>query len=129
MGDELGTNMSDILDDLLSVLAATIIADKRVYSEEIKAFTQTASGLDWVRDNHPDFNQATALEWYETHKDRVYSSIHSKDFETWLHECLGRLSRVVYMDSIIEAINVIAKSDGEFHVSEKALQVLTERNW
>ncbi len=121
--------MSNILDDLLSLLAAVIIADKRVYSEEIKSFGQTASRMDWIQEHFPDFSEAKALEWYEFNKDRLIKHIHNGEFEDWLHDCLNRLSAFMPVAPVLEAIQVISNSDGEYHVSEKALRELTRRNW
>ena len=116
--------MPDVLDDLLSLLAATILADKRIFSEEIRAFGQAANQLAWIKQNHPGMSEARLLEWYEFNKDALDQKIHSPYFKTWFYDCLDRLAGIEDKNSILNAISLISHSDGEVHVSERALMAL-----
>lgn len=117
------------LNDLLSLLAVTIIADKRVLSEEIDRFISASNGLYIARVIEPRLTEAKLLAWYEAHKDDLKQRLNGPDFEKWLYGCLNRLNHIRDKQAILDVMADIAVSDGELHVSERALMALTARHW
>lgn len=51
------------------------------------------------------------------------------NLEPWLYERVNRLAGIENKAAILEAMRQIAIADGELHVSERALIVLTARQW
>lgn len=121
--------ISQELNDLLSLLAATIFADKRVFAEEIETFMGVANRLVDARETETNLSEADLLGWFEANKDRVRASITAPEFETWLKQCLARLDHIDDKHVVLNIMTDIANADSEFHVSEKALIVLTSRYW
>jgi len=120
---------SQRMDDLLSLLMAVIVADKRVFAEEIQAFLSEATKLQATLELKPKWSEAQLLMWYEMNKDDVKAQALGPYLKTWLYERVDRLADIENKPAILEAMRQIAVSDGNMHVSERALIVLTARQW
>lgn len=116
-------------NDILSLLVATILADKRVYAKEIQTFLNAAKLLKRLPDNQESLSEAKLLMWFETNSDIIRGKLRGAEFEPWFRGCLSRLKAIKGKRYITDIMIDIAKSDGEFHVSEKALLVLTAKHW
>ncbi len=121
--------ISTQLHDLLSLFAMTVFADKRVYAQEIETFLSVAARLQEAQIIEPGLSEAKLLAWYEMNKDKILATISTPDFEEWFCQCLKSLDHIKNKSLILKIMADIAKSDDEFHVSEKALIVLTAREW
>ena len=117
------------LHDLLSLLAVTIIADKRVLSEEIDSFVEASNALYIARVMEPQLTEAKLLTWYEENKDELKQNVKSPGFEKWFYGCLDRLNHIRDKQAVLKVMADIANSDGELHVSERALMALAARYW
>lgn len=117
------------LDDILNLLAATIIADKRVFAAEIDTFIKAANSLKIARLIEPRLSETRLLSWYEMNKEALKGKIISPYFKTWFYGCLDRLAHIKDKQDFLSVMQDIAISDGELHVSERALIVLTELHW
>ena len=67
--------------------------------------------------------------WYEMNKGIVAEQALGPNLETWLYERVNRLAPIKDKGAILEAMRLIAIADGEMHVSEHALILLTARQW
>ena len=56
------------LEDILTVLAIGVYADKRIFASEIQAFTRSVSGVELSKRENSKVSGAKALMWFETHK-------------------------------------------------------------
>ena len=117
------------IENTLSLLAATIFADKRVYSQEISTFVNGAAKLDIVRKAHPNLSEAKILIWYEANKDRIKGKMMTPYFKDWFYSLLDNLSGVKDKGSLLSVMRDISKSDNDLHVSERALCSLAARYW
>lgn len=129
-GARLGSRMtSQRLDDLLCLLMAVIVADKRTFAEEIQAFLTEAAKLQITLNLKPKWSEAQLLMWYELNKADVKTAVLGPYLKTWLYERVNRLADIEDKPAILEAMRLVAISDGKMHVSERALIVLTARQW
>ena len=117
------------LNDLLNLIAVTILADKRVFTSEVETFISATSRLQDVRHIEPRISEAKLLLWYEMNKDDLQTRIASSNFKNWFYGCLSRLDHIKNKRSIIKVMQEIAMADNELHVSEKALIALTANYW
>jgi len=120
---------SQLMDDLLCLLMTVVVADKRVFAEEIKSFTTEAAELQVALDLDAKWSEAQLLMWYEMNRDEVREQALGPYLKTWLYERVNRLAHIENKPAILEAMRRIAVSDGKMHVSERALIVLTARQW
>lgn len=117
------------LDNILSLLAVTIIADKRVFAAEIQAFVKATTQLKQALLIEPKLSEAKLLSWYEMNKDDLTEKVHSPYFKTWFYDCLDSLADLPDKSALLKAMGDISLSDGELHVSERALIVLAKLHW
>lgn len=116
-------------DDLLTLLAVTIFADKRVFAREIEAFLHSSKTLNLGAGRSKKVNQDTLLLWFEANRQEL-KAIHTRDdFADWFADLTRRLAAYPDKEKLLGIMNDIARSDGEVHVSETALMVLCARNW
>ena len=116
-------------DDLLTLLATMIFADKRVYAKEIEAFVEMAKHLRVGSERTKPITDSTLLLWFEANRDKL-SEIHTRpDFEKWLNIRLDRLKDYPGKSAFLKMMGDVAAADGEVHISETALGVLAARRW
>ena len=116
-------------EHILSLLTATVFADKRVFSEEINVFLKGAARLDILRYNKTKMSETKLLLWYETNKASVKEKMVTPYFKDWFYDLLEKLSDVEDKDAILSVMEDISQADGELHVSERALSALAARYW
>ena len=116
-------------DALLSLLAMTVLADKRVYAVEIDSFVKTALSLKFQINFNDALSEPKLLMWFELNRDTLRAKIKTPAFEKWFKDCLETLSPIKGKTQILEAMNQIAQADQDFHFGEIALITLTANHW
>ena len=121
--------MSPEQNDILSLIAASIFADKRVYASEIEAFVKASRKLKPLRAAQPKLSEAGLLQWYEANKDEIRQKVITPYFKDWFYDLLSRLNHIEDKQSILDAMQKVSMADGSVHVSERALMALAKRYW
>lgn len=121
--------MQTELHTILSLIAATIFADKRVHASEIETFIKATSKLRIIKKLDPKMTQARLLDWFEANKDDIRDNITTPYFKDWLYKILDRLAETPDKDAILNVMHRISIADDQIHVSERALITLTARHW
>lgn len=121
--------ISDELHDVLSLLAATIFADKRVFAKEIETFLKAAERIRKIRNTDEVISEAKLLSWFDANVDSIRHKLQTPDFEQWFYGCLDKLDGLYDKQALVDIMSEIAKADDEFHISEQALIVLTAKHW
>ena len=121
--------MSEDIDNLLSLIAATIFADKRIYASEIETFIDTTASLKLTQRLDPNISESKLMTWYENNKAEIQDKLSTPYFKDWFYGLLDKLTHVRGKETVLDVMRKIASADGEVHVSERALVTLTERYW
>lgn len=121
--------MSPVQFGILSLVAATIFADKRIHASEIEVFIKKAGNLKALQGATPSLTEARLLQWYETHGEDIRQKITAPYFKDWFYDLLEQLSDVADKHSILNIMEQISIADGTIHVSERALLTLAKRFW
>lgn len=119
------------VEAVLSVIALSIFADKRVLSTEITAFVKSADIIKaHVRSNLP-LSEAKLLLWLEMNREQIKAKMQlgPAEFEAWFDSIFEAFAKLPDKTFISEIVETIAQADGELHVSEKALSVMLERKF
>jgi hypothetical protein len=119
--------MSQHHDRVLSLIAATIFADQRIYESEIKTFVRSSAKLKILK--NAKLTEAKILAWYETNKDNILHKVKTPYFKTWFYDLLEQLSDIEEKESVIDIMQKISRADNSVHVSERALFTLAKRYW
>ena len=119
------------LEDILTVLAVGVYADKRIFASEIQAFTRSVSGVALSRRENSTVTGAQALLWFEMNKDEIRDKFEGPrpEFDAWIIPILERVSEHGNIDELIGLLDIISVADDEFHISEKAFIVLVKKIW
>ena len=119
------------LEDILTVLAVGVYADKRIFASEIQAFTRSVSGVALSRRENSTVTGAQALLWFEMNKDEIRDKFDGPrpEFDAWIIPILERVSEHGNIDELIGFLDIISVADDEFHISEKAFIVLVQKIW
>jgi len=117
------------IDAVLKVIALSIFADKRVLSSEITAFVESAELIQENVNSDVVITEAKLLLWFELNRADLMEKISLKvtEFEKWFVSLLEDLPVLPNKRFMTEAVERISNSDGEFHISEKALEVILNR--
>ena len=116
--------MENDVEDVLTVLALMVHADKRVFAEEIDAFMSAAQLICASAFNGMKPSEAVLLFWFELRRDDIKRKLRDPSFDTWFNALLARVSKLPRLDLIIDGLQSIAEADNEIHISEHALLVL-----
>ena len=119
------------LEDILTVLAVGVYADKRIFASEIQAFTRSVSSVALSRRENSTVTGAQALLWFEMNKDEIRDKFDGPrpEFDAWIIPILERVSEHGNIDELIGILDIISVADDEFHISEKAFIVLVQKIW
>lgn len=119
------------VDAVLSVIALSIFADKRVLSTEITAFVKSADIIEaHVRSDIP-VTEAKLLMWFEINREHIQSKMQlgSVGFKQWFDSVVETFSLLPDKTFIADIVELISNADGELHISEKAWSVMLERRF
>jgi hypothetical protein len=114
---------------LLSLLAITVLADKRVYAVEIDSFVKMALSLNAQISFSEAVSEPKLLMWFELNRDNLRATIKTPAFKIWYNDCLETLASVPEKPQILEAMTQIAHADQDIHFGEIALITLTAKHW
>ena len=121
--------MPNPLNSVLNLIAATILADKRVFASEVEVFIREASRLELVKRLDPKMSEAKLLSWYELYKDAIEANLKTPYFKDWYYSLLEQISALPDKEHMLDVMRHISAADNEIHVSERALVALAERYW
>ncbi len=114
---------------VLELLAMTMFADKQVLAVEIQAFVRVV--LRFQRDHVicTELTEAEIIRWYEERKEDLAKVVENHVFESWIDSKIEALRDFPDKHLLLRGMDEIAHADGEKHVSEQALEVLTTQKW
>lgn len=118
-------------DDVLTLLSLSIFADKKVYASEIDTLVKAATRISLINGSPITLSEAKVLAWFETHKGDIQRKMDlpRSEFDSWLIPILKRVKVNSDRETLTHLMEMIAISDGEVHVSERALINLVKANW
>jgi len=114
---------------VLKIIALSIFADKRVLSEEITAFVESADLIQSQLNSDMVISETKLLLWFELNRAGLQAkmSLGSQDFKFWFETLISELPVLSDTQFITDIIDRISNADGELHISEKALEVMLGR--
>ncbi len=114
---------------VLKIIALSIFADKRVLSEEITAFVESADLIQSQLNSDMVISETKLLLWFELNRAGLQAKMFlgSEDFKLWFETLISELPVMSDTQFITDIIERISNADGELHISEKALEVMLGR--
>ncbi len=115
--------------DILTLLTIIILADRRVYKEEVDTFVSTVKSLNDTISPEIFMTEGMAFDWFKSNRDRVSNLLVGKDVEKNIKGIISRTRKVPGKASIIKSMQNIANADSDFHKSEQNIISRTAYGW
>jgi len=119
------------LEDIMTLLAISIVADGRVADEEIDVFKKAVTQIDLSDLEITPPSEDAAISWFSKyhHDIRMIAFGAQDEFENRLTDLLDRLSTHIRPEAFIHTLQMISISDGELHKNEKTLISFIRAHW
>ena len=118
-------------NDILTVLAVGVFADKKVHSSELQVFIRSVSGVRLSKLKLPEVSETKALAWFEVNKPTIRKMFDgpNAEFNAWFVPILERVGEHANKDELLHLLNLIFIADDENHSSEMAMMALVKHVW
>ena len=114
---------------LLRLMGLIIMVDKKVYQEEVEAFTKAAMQLQQELSPDMMMTRKMALDWFVNHRDRLAEVVYSLDYDRELNEVISQLHDLPEKVHVVKTIITIAMADGDYHKKEKMIMDKIVHYW
>ena len=117
------------LSQVFRLLSIIILADAKVYKEEVDAMS--AQLIQLCRQVDPDvfITETMAQDWFQSNRKYIQSALKAPYRESYVKESLESLSDSPHKSKIYDVMMDISHSDGEFHKDERSVVILAEKAW
>lgn len=116
-------------NDIFRLLAMVIIADKRVYKEEVDAFVDSAMVIKAASKDDTLITRDMAFEWFRGNRDDILTLAKSPEFSVSALKIIMSLNEFEHRETILRAMIAVSMADSEFHPSEESLIVIAAAHW
>ena len=106
-----------------------IIADKRVYKEEVDAFVDSAMEIKSEINDDTLITRDMVFEWFRGNRDDILALAKSPDFSVEALKIIMSLNECEYREAVLRAMIAVSMADSEFHPSEESLIVIAAAHW
>jgi len=115
--------------NLLKLLGLMVVADDKIYQEEVSMFSQAAMSLQQKISPDMIMTNKMTVDWFINYRDRLSEVVDSLDYDRAVIEIISELRGLEHKEIIIEKMIDIAKSDGAFHDKERIIIKKTILYW
>ncbi len=117
------------LENILRLLSIVILADKKVYPEEVDVMSSMIKELCSEIDQNLFITKKMAGDWFRMNRASLESVLQGPYRNDFIHESLLSLKDSPHTQNLHKLILKVSNSDGEFHEKERSLAILAERLW
>jgi len=117
------------IDDVLILLALVILADNKVYRQEVEVFIKVAESLGDDFWGQNIISRKFLHDWLKLHFKELETLNKSKSKDAALAKLFIRLKQVPQKRKLVDAMVSVAAADGKIQVDEKILISLAALYW
>ena len=115
--------------EIFKLLAMVIIADKRVYKEEVDEFVNSAMEIKSAINDATLITRDMAFEWFRGNRDDILTLAKSPEFSVSALKIIMSLNEFEHRKAVLRAMVAVSMADNEFHPSEESLIVIAAAHW
>lgn len=104
--------------DIMTLLSLVVLADKRVYKEEMDAFVSGAVQLNGQVNPGLFITEKMALSWFVDNRDSLKASMESPSINIKIDRMIGSLKPLKNKQAILKVMKSIARADSDYHRTE-----------
>ena len=116
-------------EDILTLMTMVVLADKKVYKEEVDMFVQAIYDLNNAISPDIFFTESMAFEWFKSNRDRVRNQLIGRNADRNLKEVIIRMKGLAYQEQILISMARIAHADSEYHNKEHKVIQQAAYSW
>jgi len=116
-------------NEIFELLSMVILADQRVYKEEVDAFVDSVMTIKAAVNDDTLITRDLAFEWFRGHRDEILALSQCKDFDVVALKRIMNLKDFEYRDAVLRAMLAVSIADDELHSSEESLISLASAHW
>lgn len=114
---------------IMELMALMVLADDKVYPEEVDTFKRAAVQLKDVLCPGLMLTEDMAVDWFKNHKEDLQARKAELDFYKELKALVFDLRRIPEKATYLDLLTDIAAADGEIHTDENRLIERVSRMW
>lgn len=106
---------------ILSLLTLVILADKRVYKEEVDTFVKTVKHLNETISPDIFMTEGMAFDWFKSNRERISNLLVGPKVDGNIKRFIQGTKAVPDKAAVIQAMRTIAEADSDFHKNEESI--------
>lgn len=115
--------------NVMTLLTLVILADKRVYKEEVDAFVVSVKKLNETISPEIFMTEGMAFDWFKSNRSRVTNLLVGPKIEQNIQELISNTKNVPGKAAIIRAMQEIANADSDYHKNEETVIGRCAKGW
>ena len=120
---------SDEWHNIMTLLTLVILADKKVYKEEVDTFVSTVKSLNETIAPGMFMTESMAFDWFKSNRLRVSHLLVGPNVERNLQDLVQRTRNISGKQAIISAMEKIANADSDYHRNEDTIINKCAKGW
>jgi len=121
--------LADRWAELLTLMSYVVLADHRIYHEEVEVFTSRAVELKAQISPDMLFSKKMAFDWFVTHREAVRAVMTGPDARQHVMRSIQILADYDNLKPVWDVMEDIANADGHYHKSEINITDLAAQHW
>lgn len=114
---------------ILTLMTIVILADKKVYKEEVDTFVASVKTLNETISPEIFMTEGMAFDWFKANRGMVSNMIVGPNVEKNIQGLIAKTQNVPGKKEIISAMQTIATADSDFHKSEESIIGKCAKGW
>jgi len=119
----------DRWNDIFTLLAMVIIADKRVYKEEVDTFVASAMKIKAAVDDETLITPDLVFEWFRGHRAAILNDANTKQLHVKALSIIIAMKSFAHRKTVLRAMVAVSVADNEMHPTEESLLTIAAKHW
>ena len=115
--------------DVLTLLTIVILADRRVYKEEVDTFVKVVKQVNDQISPETFMTEGMVFDWFKSNRDRVSKMLVGKDVQRNIQQAILGTRKIPKKAIILAAMQRIAEADSDVHKNELNIIKRTADGW
>lgn len=117
------------LHKILRLLSTVILADKKVYKEEVDALGGQLVKMCFEISADLFVTESMVRDWFQANKLSIQTELNGPYRNDFIVNNLKSLGSSPYKEKLYELMVSISHSDGEFHRDERSIIYMAQETW
>lgn len=115
--------------EIFTLLAIIVVADNRVYKEEVDSFVGQVDILKSQVGSEALVTSKLAFDWFIAQRDEIKAKINQDNAEFYIVRTIQSLMDFPDHGALLRSMEAVSVSDREFHIEEKSIIQLAAAYW